>query len=330
MPQNGMTVSVVIPVFNAAPTLEHCLGALQTQTRTPNEIIVVDDGSTDETIHVAEHCGARVIRQQQQGPASARNRGAQSARGEILLFTDADCEPSPEWIERMSTPFADPRIVATKGTYRTRQHQLIARLVQLEYEFRYERMARFSQIDFVDSHAAGYRRTVLLQSGGFDTAFPTSTSAEDIDLSFRLARQGYRMIFVPQAWVWHQHPVALDKHLLRKAKYGWWRALLYLRYPDKIRGDTHTAPVLKTQFALLALLVVSLLGALVWQPMLAGIAMLALLVLLLTTLPFVGWAWSRDVAVALAWIPITLLRVVVQGAGLALGLIYYGLLNRRQ
>jgi cellulose synthase/poly-beta-1,6-N-acetylglucosamine synthase-like glycosyltransferase len=317
----------VIPAYNSAPTLAQCLLALQHQTRAPDEIIVVDDGSTDETFQVAERIGADVIHQPRQGPAAARNRGAQHARGEVMLFTDADCEPSPEWVARMSAAFADPPIIATKGSYRTRQRQLIARLIQLEYEFRYERMARFAQIDFVDSSSAGYRRAAFLRAGGFDTTFPMP-SVEDIDLAFRLARQGCRMIFVRDAWVWHQHPVSLSKYLRRKAQYGWWRARIYLRHPDKIRGDTHTEPALKMQFALLALIFGSLAGALVGQPFLLLIAALALIALVLTTFPFVRWAWSRDVAVALVWMPITLLRVLVQGAGLALGLIYYGLFDR--
>ncbi len=314
---------MVVPACNAAPTLEACLAALQHQTHSLDEIIVVDDGSNDTTAQIAERAGARVLRQPNQGPAAARNRGIQNASGEILLFTDADCEPSPDWVERMSAAFADREIIAVKGSYRTRQRQLIARLIQLEYEFRYERMERFDRIDFVDSHSAGYRRAVLLQSGGFDTGFSTP-SAEDIDLSFRLAQRGYCMIFQRDAWVWHQHPSSLRRYLRRKAQYGWWRARLYLRYPDKIRGDTHTDPVLKIQFAVLVLFVVSALCIVFWRP--AAIASaVALLILISTTLPFARWAWTRDKQVALAWIPITLLRVVAQGAGLGAGLFYYGL-----
>ncbi|MBI5652671.1 MAG: glycosyltransferase family 2 protein [Chloroflexi bacterium] len=322
-----MNVSVIVPAFNAAATLAECLAALQTQTRAPDEIIVVDDGSTDRTAELARASGARVLQQPNRGPAAARNLGAQNARGDLILFTDADCAPSPDWIAQMIAPFADAQVIATKGTYRTRQRELIARLTQLEFEMRYERMARLARIDFVDSYAAAYRREIFLQAGGFDATFPVP-SAEDVDLAFRLARRGCFMRFAPDAWVWHHHPTVLCMYLARKARYGWWRALLYLRYPEKIRGDAHTAPILKMQFALLALIALFSFGAWIWLPLAFG-ALASLLALVATTVPFARWAFPRDRAVALAWIPITLARVAVQGAGLGAGLVWHGLVTRR-
>ena len=321
--------SVIIPAYQAEGTIGACVRALNAQTlpRDQYEIIVVDDGSLDQTADVAREAGAdRVLTIPHGGPAAARNAGVEAARGEIVLFTDADCEPSPEWLARMVAPLADPGVTGAKGTYRTRQRALIARLVQLEYEFRYQRMARAPRIDFVDTYAAAYRRAVLLQAGGFDPAFPIP-SAEDIDLSFRLAQAGHRLVFVPDAWVWHHHPERLRAYLMRKARYGFWRALLYLRYPDKIGGDAHTDPRLKAQFALLALALLGLAGGLLWWPMTVP-GLLFLAGFLATTLPFARWAWKRDRKVAAIWPAVTLLRVLVQGAGLALGLLYHGLLAR--
>ncbi|MBI2467114.1 MAG: glycosyltransferase family 2 protein [Candidatus Rokubacteria bacterium] len=90
--------SVVIPAYDAEATLPACLAALARQSLAPErfEVIVVDDGSTDATAQVAERAGVRVVRlPANAGPAAARNRGAQAARGEVLVFTDADCEPTP-------------------------------------------------------------------------------------------------------------------------------------------------------------------------------------------------------------------------------------------
>ncbi|MBN1249321.1 MAG: glycosyltransferase, partial [Anaerolineae bacterium] len=238
---------------------------------------------------------------------------------EIVLFTDADCMPCREWIARMVAPFTDAAAVGTKGTYRSRQQSLIARLVQLEFEVRYERMASLSRIDFIDTYAAAYRRSVLLQEGGFDTEYPVP-SAEDVDLSFRLAKKGHLMVFVPDAWVWHIHPSTLTAYLKRKMRFGYWRALLYLRFPDKISGDAHTDPLLKPQFALVALSLLLGFGSLFWPPLWFGVG-LGLLTFLVTTLPFVRWAWSRDRAVAAVWPLIAFLRVVLQGIALGWGLL---------
>lgn len=321
--------SVVVPAYQAEDEITACVRALSEQTvgRNRYEIIVVDDGSTDETAARAREAGAdQVLALPHQGPAGARNAGIDAAAGAVVLFTDADCEPAPTWIERMVAPFADPEVVGTKGTYRTRQRALMARLVQLEYEIRYERMAPLARIDFIDTYAAAYRRALLEQYEGFDTAYPIP-SAEDVDFSFRVAEAGHRLVFVPEAWVWHQHPASLRAYLARKGRFGLWRALLYLRHTEKISGDAHTDPSLKRQFALMPLIL--LFGAIgvVWRPSLilaAGI----LLAFFGTTLPFVRWAWSRDRAVALAWPAVTLLRVLIQGAGLAAGLLYHGLLAR--
>jgi glycosyltransferase involved in cell wall biosynthesis len=328
MPQ--LDYSVIVPAHQAAESIGDCVRALNAQTteRTRFEVIVVDDGSTDATAELAIRAGADlVLVTPNRGPAAARNHGAEAARADLIFFTDADCEPSPGWIRSLSDAFNDPSVVGAKGTYRTRQRSLIARLVQLEFEIRYERMAGLERIDFIDAYSAAYRRHVFEECGGFDPRFPPC-SAEDVDLSFRLARGGYHLVFVPEAWVWHRHPTSLLKYLVRKARYGYWRALLYLRYPEKTSGDTHTDPMLKPQFLLVALSGIAALGALVWRR-LAAIGVGALAAFLATTLPFVRWAWRRDHAVALAWPAVALLRVAVQGAGLAAGLVHHGYASNR-
>lgn len=319
--------SVVVPAHQAADVLPGCLEALTRQSlaRPLYEIIVVDDGSTDDTAAVARAANVQVISQPKGGPASARNAGIAAARGEIVLFTDADCAPAPDWLAQMVTPFADPLVQGVKGVYRTRQREVIARLVQLEYAIRYERMARLPAIDFIDTYSAAYRRDLLLSYGGFDVTYPIP-SVEDVDFSFRVARDGHRLVFAPQAHVEHRHPASLRRYLTRKGLYGYWRALLYMRYPDKIRGDAHTDPGLKVQFGLLALTLLAGLAGLLWRPLLL-LSAAALLVFLATTWTFVRWAWPRDRVVALIWPGVTLLRVMVQGAGLAIGLLRHGLLR---
>jgi glycosyltransferase involved in cell wall biosynthesis len=322
--------AVIVPAYQAAAEIGGCVRALNAQTisRERYEIIVVDDGSTDETAPAAREAGAdRVLVLPHRGPAVARNAGVEATSAEIILFTDADCEPSPEWLERMVASFSDPQVMGTKGTYRTRQRALTARLVQLEFEIRYERMACLPRVDFVDAYAAAYRRNLLLQHRGFDPIYPIP-SAEDVDLSFRLARAGHHLVFVPGAWVWHRHPDSLRAYLARKGRYGLWRALLYLRYPEKIGGDAHTDPALKVQFVLVALAGLLGVGGLAWWPLIVAGAWV-FVAFLVTTLPFVRWAWRRDRAVALAWPAVTLLRVAVQGVGLAAGLVYHGLAARR-
>ena len=109
-------VSIIIPAHNAAETLAECIEACRQQTYRPLELIVVDDGSTDDTPRIAWVHPVHYIRQDQRGPAAARNRGAREARGAILAFTDSDCVPAEDWAARLVDGF-DEDTVAVGGTY---------------------------------------------------------------------------------------------------------------------------------------------------------------------------------------------------------------------
>ena len=130
-------ISVVIAAYNEEKTLEFCLDGLVAQTVPGDsyEIIVADDGSTDKTKQVAESRGVRVVTQPNQGPSAARNLGAQQARGDVVLFIDADSIPDSHCVETMATAFADPELAGASGEKKTRQTNLWARLIQIRVRF---------------------------------------------------------------------------------------------------------------------------------------------------------------------------------------------------
>ena len=322
-------ISVVVPAHNAQKTIDHCLQALTCQTvpRESYEIVVVDDGSSDDTVvRVRQHSGVRLVGTPCRGPSAARNLGVQQARGELVLFTDSDCEPAPDWIERMVVPFSaattcpDDRVVGVKGTYLSHQRELVARFVQIEYEDRYDRMARERYIDFVDTYAAGYRRDVLIANGGFDVSF-TRPSVEDQEFSFRLARRGYKMVFVPEAHVYHSgHARNLPAYWRKKFWIGYWKVRVHVRHPGKVWRDSHTPQVLKVQILLAGLGGLGLCGALIFPRLWPGVVSAGLL-FLLTTLPFTWKAWRKDARVGIAAPGLLLVRALALGSGFALGVL---------
>lgn len=313
-------ISVIVPALNAAHTLPTCLQALAAQQDPgrPWEVIVVDDGSRDETASIAAAAGATVVRHERpRGAAAARNSGLARARGEIICFTDADCAPTPAWLRQMLRPFADPAVAGCKGIYATRQRRLVARFVQIEYEDKYDLLRTQPQIDFIDTYAAAYRRQVLVENGGFD---PRIFYVEDQELSFRLAARGYKMVFQPHAVVYHQHSSTLMAYVRKKVMIGYWKAQIIRRYPQRAVKDSHTPQVLKLQIVLAALLLAALPPALLFPP-LTAVSLLAAFAFFLTTLPFVRKAWPKDRLVALAAPPLLLARAAALGAGTAWGLL---------
>ena len=322
-------LSVVVPAYNAASTIGVCVAALRNQTiDRPYEIIVVDDGSSDETAAVARAAGATVLSTPRGRPAAARNAGIRAAQGAIVCCTDADCTPRPDWLAEIARPFDDPAAIACKGTYASRQPSLIARFVQLEYEDKYDLLREQESIDFIDTYSAAYRRDVLLANDGFDERFDY---LEDQELSFRLAARGYRMVFQPAAVVEHLHSATLRAYLRKKGIIGYWKAQVVRRFPGRAAADSHTPQVMKVQM-LLALVILAALGAaLLLAPFagrwgVPGITLLApaavgVALFILTTVPFARKCWTKDRAVALAAPALLFGRAAALGVGYGWGVL---------
>ncbi|MBV7330516.1 glycosyltransferase [Chloroflexi bacterium TSY] len=355
--------SIIIPIYNDVDLIENCLSALSQQTVELDryEIIVVDDGSTDGTTErivrwANEHPETQLTlsRQENAGPASARNHGVSLSRGEILLFTDSDCVPESHWIESISaciyqdlnkygqnsldkalmpplplleSVYAEDLVVGCKGTYATHQTRLVALFVQAEYEERYARMSGLPQIDFIDTYSAAYRRDVFCQNKGFDTQLQI---AEDQEFSFRLASQGYRLLFVPNARVYHHHPDTIAKYWHRKFWTGYWKARLVRLHPDRIINDSHTPQLLKIQM-MLWLGIISLfpfaLSSIMWS-WLNGIWLLILglfAIFCITTISFLRKLTRHSIKLKLIAPALLAVRAIALGLGFAFGMGYFTL-----
>ena len=318
MNQRPLLISVVIPAYNAQETLGNCLDALERQTmpREEYEIIVVNDGSSDGTREATIGRNVVLISQPNRGAAAARNAGAHRARGGIILFTDADCVPEPNWIEAMISPFADQDVVGASGWVCTHQKGLVPRFIQLEYDARYVNIAKHRYIDHINTATGAYRRESFLENRGF---LENLLGAEDVELSFRLANRGHKMVSAPEAIVYHQHPESVLEYARRKYHYGYWRTLVYRKHPHKAVADSRTPQTQKIRIGLLFLLVTAIIGSIFWRGFVWLTGGLALLFLLIS-LPFWWWVLRKDLEVGLLTPLFLLVAAASVGAGVIAGL----------
>jgi cellulose synthase/poly-beta-1,6-N-acetylglucosamine synthase-like glycosyltransferase len=238
-------VSVIIPNYNSCDIIEG-LKVLDKEEYKNFEVIVVDDCSSNDCGLIVSNFiknkkkFKQICLSENKGPAVARNIGAKSAEGDILLFTDSDCKPCKSWISKMVKPFSDSNVVGVSGTYKTwNKDKLVARFVGYEIALRHERLKSRENIDFIGTFCAGYKRDVFLRVGGFDEKFRIA-SGEDTELSYRLSSLGYKMKFVSNAYVFHKHPDNLSWYMKQKFGRGFWRVRLYNKHKSKIKGESYT------------------------------------------------------------------------------------------
>ena len=314
-----MKCSVIIPVLNGKATIGRCIKSLLNQTLpwSSYEVIVVDDGSTDGTPDELLKYDVRLSVEPHRGPAAARNSGVELAGGEIILFTDADCRPADNWVEEMIAPFGAGDVVAVKGAYRTEQTGLVPGLVQAEFEERYRMLSRFERIDFVDSYSAAFRKDVFLSVGGFDCAFPRADN-EDVDLSYRVSQLGGRMVFNPGAIVYHLHPDSFRDYFELKLGRGYWRMLVYSRFPGKAVKDTYTPIYLKLEVVGIIIALLGVAGMLLRPFPSSFVAITGLVLFIASTIsPFLR-SYRKY---GLAGLYFMFLRAVALGAGSLWGLV---------
>ena len=237
-----MQVSVVVPTFKRPDLLARCLAALVEQSFDPTayEIIVADDGSSDDTCHLVERL-ARATNGRPRlrytpvcdttGPAAARNAGWRAARGEIIAFTDDDCVPDPNWLQVGVDAF-QPGISGVSGKV-----SVPLPACPTDYELN---ASHLENAEFVTA-SCFYRRCALEAVGGFDEHFQAAWR-EDCDLHFRLLETGHRLVTCAGAVVVHPVRVAPWGVSVGQQRKSMYSALLYKKHPTLYRKKIQTAP----------------------------------------------------------------------------------------
>ncbi len=227
------TISVVVPTFNRAPMMRRLLDALAACEVPAGglEVIVVDDGSRDDTAEIVSAASIPVeyLYQRNAGPAAARNRGWRHARGELIAFTDDDCVPSDSWVVDLVAALADPEIAGAGGRVVPLVPGFLADFIQAERLVSHG--GETGQVRYLVTANAVYRREVLDAIGGFDERFP-GAAGEDTDLTMRVVERGLPLTLLTTAAVAHDHRTTLAGLMRTYRRHGEARYVLRQLHPD--------------------------------------------------------------------------------------------------
>ncbi len=227
-------VSFVIPVRDDAEGLRRCLRSVQASSKqgTRVQIIVIDNGSRDDSAAVAKEAGALVIRAPRERVSAARNLGAAVASGDLLAFVDADHEIAPDWLEHATARLeADPGAAAFGAPYLSPPG---ASLVQRAYDLLRSHGSVAEDVEWLGTGNLVVTREVFTRVGGFDPALET---CEDVDFCRRVRASGYRLVSDPALRsIHHGDPASLRAVFVGELWRGRDNVRVSFRRPRSVRS----------------------------------------------------------------------------------------------
>lgn len=231
-------VSVLICTYDGARTLGETCAAV-TQLDYPDvEVIVVDDGSNDDSAEIAERNGFRVISTDNRGLSSARNTARAAASGEIVAFIDDDAMPDPQWLTYLVDTFARTDFVAVGGpNLPVPGDGAVADAVAAAPGNPIHVLVGDREAEHIPGCNAAFRTEVLEEIGGFDPRF--RTAGDDVDVCWRLLDRGWRIGYSPAAVVWHHRRTTVGGYLRQQRGYGRAEALLERKWPARYSAGGH-------------------------------------------------------------------------------------------
>jgi len=229
----------VVAAHNAGRTLDSCLACL-TRLRYPDyEVIVVNDGSTDDTAAIMRRYPQfRGITTLNQGVSAARNEGLRVATGEIVAYIDSDADADPDWLSYLATTYSKFELAGVGGPNLVpRKDNWVAKCV-------YRSPGGPTQVMLDDTFAEhlpgcnmSFRRKALEEVGGFDPIF--RAAADDVDICWRLIEKGHRIGFSPSAVVWHHRRPSVKAFWRQQVGYGVSESILERKFPNKFNPWGH-------------------------------------------------------------------------------------------
>ena len=246
---SDLVFSVIIPTYNRPERLTNCLSAIADMDYESDrfEVVVVDDGSKISLNNVvspfSDKLQIQLLRQENAGPAAARNKGASIARGEFLAFTDDDCCPCYDWLKILAQKIVDrPNYLVGGYTVNALKNNLYASASQAIIDYVYSQYNKNSeQATFFTSSNLALSKIFFHKVGGFDSAF--AIASEDRDFCARWLASDYKMIYVPSAKVYHHHNLTLQGFWRQHFNYGRGAFYFHRRHKQPSLKETNKQPL---------------------------------------------------------------------------------------
>jgi cellulose synthase/poly-beta-1,6-N-acetylglucosamine synthase-like glycosyltransferase len=222
-PAYAPPVAVVVPAYNEAVGIERAVRSLAASDYPEFEVVVVDDGSTDDTAAIVERLGlerVRLLRKPNGGKASALNTGIGASSAPVVVMVDGDTVFEPEALRRLVQPLGDPTVGAVSGNTKVGNRRgMLGRWQHIEYVTGFNLDRRMYEVlqctPTVPGAIGAFRRDALAEVGGV----PGDTLAEDTDLTLAIGRTGRRVVYAEDARAWTEAPSSLGD--LWRQRYRW-------------------------------------------------------------------------------------------------------------
>ncbi|KAA3664239.1 MAG: glycosyltransferase family 2 protein [Chloroflexi bacterium] len=325
-----MQVSVIIPVMNGGDMLARCLSALQKSLYDNWECIVVDDGSTDDSVQIAHKYGVRTISGSPThgGPARARNLGAHVAHGELLFFLDADVAVQPGTIAHaVATMTSDPNLAACFGSYDNNpsEQNFLSQYRNLLHHY----VHQTSSVDASTfwSGCGMIWCDIFREMDGFDTEMFKRPSIEDIDLGYRMRNAGYQIRLEKLLLVQHMKRWAPRNMIvtdIRDRALPWTRLIVE---DGGLPNDLNLQTTQRWSTAVTFLIVLALMSSLFWWPALLFLPLFMLMLRQLNRDFYRFLQKNRGWRFVLMAIPWHWFYFLYSGISFILGVLWYGVMR---
>lgn len=223
-----MKISIVIPCHNEEKSIRACVESCLAQTRKADQILVINDGSTDRSGEILAEFGSQIdvltIPKATGNKSKAQERGLPFIKGDVFIATDGDTKLNPLFVETVEREFSDPKVAAMSGMVKSLPYNWLTACRAFEYSIshNFHKLAQsYLNFIFVISGAAGAFRTSVFKEY---LHFDHDTITEDLDFTYKLHRMGFKISYNRDAISYTQDPAKLKQYINQMRRWyggGW-------------------------------------------------------------------------------------------------------------